>query len=414
MTRAFTIIEMLVVIGILAVLMGLTLGAIAGTKRSDKLLATEQLVAGFIRQARHTARTSGAPVVVVVDKTERRVQGISQVPVWVEDFDGSGGLSGTLGTAGATGQGYRIALPDDGPPSHQLANSERLGRSATRTDGFYLSCQVFPPQIAGAGVAGVAPVIVIGPDTERSTSLAGLALQVRREPVQEIPTADAQPGGSGQLPQLRTWEIFGWLGDGTDTPPEVSSIESADIPLDVTRDEPLLHPSVASQPRPNDIAGPLGGGRWIEVGLLFDGERLVLYRDGVRVGERRFSTPPAIQRGDETITIGALRIADASGNPIIYIADNVRFDNIRITRLTSGDPSPLPGDVVPDETYRIVAHPDGRVEVNQVEKLTASTTAAANAQDGILTFSGTFNTSAKATVTVSVDGRVSSALVPKP
>ena len=217
------------------------------------------------------------------------------------------------------------------------------------------------------------------------------------------------------MPQLRTWEIIGWLGDGTDTPPEVSSIEVADIPLDVTRNEPLLHPSVASYARPNDVAGPLGGGRWIEVGLLFDGERLVLYCDGVRVGERRFTTPPTIQRGSETITVGALRITDVSGNSLLYIADTgMRFDNVRIARLTSGDPAPLPGDVAPDVTYRIVAHPDGRVEVNHVAKLAASATAAANAQDGTLSFSGTFSASGKATVTVSVDGHVSSALVPNP
>src|ERR1043165_983999 len=96
---------MLVVLAIFAALMALTVGAIS-TKGSDKLLATEQLVADLVRQARHTARTSGTPVVVLVDKAARRIQGVSQVPVWSEDLDG-GGIAGPI-PAGFTGTGYQI------------------------------------------------------------------------------------------------------------------------------------------------------------------------------------------------------------------------------------------------------------------------------------------------------------------
>jgi len=416
MKRAFTIIEMLVVIGILAVLMGLTVGAISSTKRSDKLLATEHLVGDMVRQARHTARTSGAPVVVLIEKDPARVQGVSQIPIWTEDFD-STGLAGNV-PAGLTGKGFQINVATgDDPPEKILTANERLARRAGYADGFYISCHVLPPPITGG--PAVVPLIAIGtPDgvgvITRSASLGGLMLRAQSLPLQIVDGADGQNGGTGQQAALRTWEVVGWIGDGTDDPPEVSSIEIADRPADITRDEPILHVSVdtANLPlnlHPQDVAVPLTGGRWSELGLLFepskDSWRIILYRDGMRIAERKFTSAPVVRHDDETVIIGEVEII-AGGIPTTHTATSI-FDGIRIARLASADPTPLPADVVPDQDYRIIAHPDGRVEVHQAGADPWASPAAGND----LIFTGSFSKAAKATLTISVDGRVGGKLV---
>ena len=139
---------------------------------------------------------------------------------------------------------------------------------------------------------------------------------------------------------------------------------------------------------------------------------MVLYRDGIRIAERRFPTPPVLRHADESVMVGAGEIIDPYSGSGVFIPSNAAlFDGIVIARLATADPTPLPGGVAPLKPYRIVAHPDGRVEVNQVEKLSVTPDATTAAVSSDLIFTGKFNQAAQATLTVSVDGRVNGKLV---
>jgi hypothetical protein len=198
------------------------------------------------------------------------------------------------------------------------------------------------------------------------------------------------------MPRLTTWEIIGWVNVvGLPDPVEVSSIDPNDQPAGVDRDEEPLHDSVPDI----DVAWPMAGGRWEEIGLLFDapGMRLVLYRNGVRVGERRNLGSVSLADVDETILVGQFD----QGPGDVY-SNGAILDEIAVHRLAAAEPKRLPGDVKPQANYSITAHPDGRVEVDMG-------TAAANTP---MIFSGSFNQAAKASITVSIDGRVHGRITP--
>ncbi len=85
--KAFTLVEMLMVIGLLMLLLGLSIGAVMRTPVHDRLLGTEQLLSDMIRQTRHTARSTGAPVLLIISSAPRTISGVSQTPIWSEGFD---------------------------------------------------------------------------------------------------------------------------------------------------------------------------------------------------------------------------------------------------------------------------------------------------------------------------------------
>src|SRR5258708_7202903 len=106
---AFTLVEMMVVILIISILLALGIGAIMRKKATNRLLATEQLIADFVRQARHTARSSGAPVVLKIAPVDANdptlgwtVSGVSRQCIWSESWDDSSGGSAARPAAAST------------------------------------------------------------------------------------------------------------------------------------------------------------------------------------------------------------------------------------------------------------------------------------------------------------------------
>ncbi len=433
---AFTLIEMMVVICIIAIIAAITLGSIFGTRTVNRLLATEQLIGDLVRQARHTARSTGAPVVLRITRdapdaagnsSGATIAGVSRIPLWTEPFEGptvgspnaiplpSAPHLGVTGygwwTGGTAASGVAAATGPAGPPPFAALDRNQeitRGNSARRlSDGFYLACTVNPKQAAPN--ATPIPLLLVGDSADIATSLCGLILVPDTRAIQKV---------SGATANLASYEIVGWVRpQGALAPVEVSSLDSADIPTGVLRDEPLLHPSVSGETHPNDIAGPLAGGRWEELGLLYDGERLVLYRNGRRVGEKLLPTGSAsrLPTGGAQIHIGE------AGT---QTADATCFDDCRLYRLATDQLGRLPGQVVPNDDYQIVAHPDGRVEVNVAA---AAATAAgvgagaggttlpnavanANASTTIAVTIAMTNRVQHADITITVDGRVSSAL----
>ena len=246
--RGFTIIEMLVVIGILALLMGLTIGGIAAMRKTDKLLATEHLVSGLVRQARHTARTSGSPVILQITKSERRISGVTRVSLAQEGFEGaaSSRLDPTRSLTnppphGITGHGAEVeSLPTGGDtaPEMRLELPDKLIRQANHNEGFYLSCSVRPPLIA-AGGSQPSPILVVGNGDQIESAIGGIYLRRLQLAEQNV----TQTGQTPRQPLLVTWEIVGVVYNSSDpaTPYEVSSLDPQHCPAGIVRDEPPLH-----------------------------------------------------------------------------------------------------------------------------------------------------------------------------
>ena len=93
--RGFSLVELLIVLVIMASIAALVLFGLFRGKDTNRLLAAEHLLADAVRQARHAARSSGAPVELrltpVIDGTQvvgARLAGVSRTPIFHETFDG--------------------------------------------------------------------------------------------------------------------------------------------------------------------------------------------------------------------------------------------------------------------------------------------------------------------------------------
>lgn len=361
--RAFTLIEMLVVIGILMLLMGLTLGAM-NTRRTDKLVAAEQLVADMVRQGRHTARTSGAPVLLRIDQNERTIAGVMRTPAWGTTFDGGTSLGDNID--GYAGRGLMIETATDALLEPIVERQNRFGLPSTV--GFYLSCAVRPPTQGG----GYLPLVTVTRDDSMEESIGGLLMRAVNPRIQDYslgnPNAQMQedpnnPGVSVGAATIAQYELLGWLGDGTDEPLLVSNLDRATRPADLPDTTTESHITVPPDPLNPlsgwDFAQPLIGGQWMQVGLLFDGTQLILFHNGRRVGTTINITGSFTGSADEFVAVGTLTI---DSNP--YLAGSTVFDNIRVDRLARSRAVGLPVGVVPATDVRILCLPDGRVEVS--------------------------------------------------
>jgi prepilin-type N-terminal cleavage/methylation domain-containing protein len=424
-TRAFTLIELLVVLSILAMMAALTIGGILRSRTTNRLLATEHLVADCVRQARHTARSSGAPVLLKITRTKNpngvvnggQIAGVSRLCIWSESFDENTDIDPPPPppaahpeiTVGQSGHGRKVDQLH--PCTKVLTRQEQLVRGG-RTDGFYLACAVHPPPpptASSTSVDIIIPLLLIGADDKLDNSLGGILLQqVKR--TEQIAKPDPNRPDVKQdsvTAMLTSYEILGWIRPDKSKVIYVSSVDALDLPVGATRDEPVLHdPSGADK----DIAGPLEGERWVEIGMLFADQRLTLYRNGQRVGERsladpalNLSLPISLPPAASTVFVGQATLPNESDST--YSGFGVVLDDARLYRLGTDQLGQLPAGVIPDQDYRIVVHPDGRVEA-------VSNGVVANAANATtMTFTGPFtNTANRANVWVTIDGRVTSTL----
>jgi prepilin-type N-terminal cleavage/methylation domain-containing protein len=382
--HGFSLVELLVVLGIIAAMTGLVLGGLFRSRDGNRLLAAEQVLADAIRQARHTARSTAAPVELrltpVVNGSEvtgARLAGVSRTVLWSETFDkerdsNDDGVidEDDLGTAplpaaGEPANGVVLGRSGNGRQPSELhpIPVQILPRGATivragRSDGFYLSCSVRPPRIQGLTSQHV-PLVMIGPDDspDYEAGQCGLWLLPISHKLQD------GDGPRGEQAHIVSWELSGWVRDDSGQAVQVFAAAHQ------------LQTRIAREQWGNgnrEFSHPITGGEWVDAGLLYDGRQLALYLNGRRIAVRRDGVPARLLADCDHIHIGDRLVA---GTPPTIEYAAVAIDDVRLYRLGTADLSELPGNVVlvsalgaaPSATigWRILCQPDGRVEVHR-------------------------------------------------
>lgn len=425
---AFTLAEMMTVIAIIAIISTLVVGSIFTLRTSNRLLAAEHAVADAIRQARHSARSTGSPVALRLSPvrsvpdgpvTGGRITGVTRVCLYSNSFDRGHGPTDPGYGFGMSGTGRMV-----GPAAPWVPNEEAERDATLRPrDGLHLACAVRPPLAAHANSPKIVPLILWGKSDEVATSAIGIMLvrsdaNLGNDPAKGPKRITVQKLREGSV-KMMCWEVVGWAA-GKDGIVEISSFDH--VPEDIARDQPELPTGV------KDIAGPIGGDRWEEFGLLYDGDQLVLYRNGRRIAQRRTDVPERLVHADRII------VGQAMVDGALVYAQRSPIDDVRLFKLGSETVGALPQGVrlLPDPSlpqdlaveYRVLAHPDGRVELSAAygaDPTTATAvglnTAAESPVGGIF-LGGDFTRKQangpggrSAQLTVASDGRVASRLI---
>lgn len=472
--RAFSLIEMLAVIIIIMIIAGISLGSLMSFRRGTQLKIAEQLIVDFIRQAQHTARSSGAPVTLRLTSllnaegriTSGEISGVSHQLISTEAFEDdarwqnplNGKADGATSTAAASehlfsapghaGHGLRIEASDGNTAllwpkdAASLAwdfaatdRSKRMVRKGHQSDGFYLRASVRTPpvdevflfnnsdnpaRIDPTKECGYVPVVMVGAaeDPEIAHSLAGLMLRRHQRPFQAVDRVDAEGAHNGTLlaTPLTTWEAIGWVM-GEDGNAMVSSIDdSAFIAIANKAQKGKTPKPLLTTPWSDyaafftpadslrayfqsgtgsswhdpavDIAAPIGDGRWVELGLLFDGSELLLFVNGVPIARSSAAFQLPLEPAHDTVWVGVATLPSLGNDPYsqktVYSGAPALLDDVSVSRLGTDRPTRLPKGVRPcfsgdkkidannDVWYQITALPDGRVLLN--EKSTAGIT----------------------------------------
>ncbi|GDY12307.1 hypothetical protein LBMAG53_11850 [Planctomycetota bacterium] len=333
----FTLIEIIAVLGIAVTIMGIGVGVMMTLGQKDKLVVAEQLVADAVRQARHTARSTGGPVIVTLDKGSRLLYGASRTPIKTETFDrpnGGAPLGGAWNLNGRTGNGLRLGV--DVPAPVQLSAKEQLYRGG-KSDGFYIALDVRPPPATSVAVGDLAPLVLIADDTAHiNNSQVLLYLKCVKRRIQ----------GTPQPVDYLCWDLRGAIVDSSGNPTVISTID-------------------AQAGGGSDVADPIMGETWFEAGFLYDKKQLVLYRDSRTVAKT--AAPPELRSDkQDNLFLGKLVTPGnvSLGSDVTWTGAGTVVDNVRLYRLGTSVIGRLPPGIEITQDYQIVAHPDGQVEVN--------------------------------------------------
>ena len=398
LTHGFSLIELLVVLGILVILSSIGVAAFMNSGKVNRLVATEQLISAQVRQARYTARATGQAVLIYIDKDANTISGVSRIPMWQgtceapfvappipptpptiavptaddqppfdtvtnlprDKFLAANGRSGTgiCRTALAANSDVAAVTLFDPANATGLDRNRQLTRSSTKpSEGFALSCAVRPPRLTKS--IETQPLLVIGPDTDGDTtqSYAGIVLKASRlamyngstpPAVEPAPPNAMTPLTASQVnPDRLCWEIRGWvMPEGASTPVIISSI--ANSTTTGTQDQKFL-------------ADGDDGGRWEEVGLIYTGSALELYRDGNLVARLTIDVPARIagNKAVHRLFIGSAVVNGIAPAKVIH-SDTI-IDDIALFRLGTDQPTQFAPGVEATASTRLLVRPDGRM-----------------------------------------------------
>ncbi len=314
--HGFTLVELVVVLGILLVITSLGIGAFINTQRTNRLLGAANLVADLLRQARHTARTTGEPVLLrVVQEADGKeaIYGIARTPVVSTTFDEGPTVDGRRflnffsdpddelrfrSVTGMTGHGLTIHQPqqasvggllptavlfDPNSSTETGLRERRLTRQGGQTDGFVLRCCV---RITASANSGLIPLVVltsepVGPGQWPTLDQAAVALILTNHPVNFYTASGDVPrdntGGSPYAPANAPRVIRGLLGLVRDASapgqPGATTIVSAVEPTHAARAGRSITPASSTAltvvSAPEFTLSPFIGDGWHEIALVY-------------------------------------------------------------------------------------------------------------------------------------------------
>lgn len=426
--HGFTLVELLVVLGILVILSTIGVAAFISSGKVNRLAATEQLIGSQIRQARYTARATGQAVLIYIDKEARTVSGVSRTSMWQGSceapypitpavsptspfdqppFEANGGLDRLkyLAPNGHSGTGFcrresadaslsadpnkaaTVTFFEPGSTnfSDGLARNRQLTRSSSKpTEGFSLSCAVRPATITKTQQKQ--PLLLIGDgavDTHplTSASYAGILLKATALPMYPSGTVPTPAAGVTTLdpnPKRYCWDIIGWvMPQGSRQPFVISSLSNSTWDGGINDDDRFLRDGDA-------------GGRWEEIALVYTGTALALYRDGIEIAHRADDTNITILAGHgvtHRLYIGSANIDTGTTPPGVERIDpDTIIDDIALFRLGTDQPGHLAPGVFIDRNVRLRVVPSGMIYDEKLpgESLLTS------ANDLLLKFHGVF------------------------
>lgn len=368
--EGFTLIEMLTVLLVVGAMMAITIGVILNSQSATGLRGAEATIASLVRQARHTALSTGAPVQLRFNKDQNSVTGVTQQVVLADNFERNFDPSTRQPTTkrdiandpkpmpGLAGYGCN-AWHDSNEGNLTQNLRELRGDTNVRLmrkvgDGFYLSCWVRPPLARNAGsnyrceyyhlpsdpqsnhgdrgkTRGYLPLLLIG-DANPLTAFAGLTLELRELVVQVGPNGPVV---------THHWVPVGWAGGNSSDSNIIEYYPEADTTRGNSGRNRLAH--VTSTNR--NAINPIGGERWIQLGLLYDGENVKLYVDDAEAEAKPLS----------------LGVHDLAPNCHVGYAEHAGglkagpalIDSVRVLRLGSDNPIKLPANVLLETDYRV-------------------------------------------------------------
>jgi len=298
--RGFTLVELTVVIVIIAILAGIGFGAIVANRNQNQGKIAANLVADVIRQARHTALSSGAPVELHLHEDAGRwvIDGATQMPLWSEQFEGNDSTTRVDPIAGDhpgfAGQGRLVT---SGGTAIELDAAKGLLRDPD--DSLFLECAVYAKPMASPA------------------DIFALAVKDAAGNVLAIDLVPTHPGD----PERSRWRPAGHVFD-----------EDAGDMVGATDDRVTV-----------------ATGDWLRIGLLYSRGEFELFAGNEEVATGTATLPDDLA-GPFTVQIG-----DSGTAPGVV-------DNCRLYRLGASSRIPFPPQLTPEDEYRLRVLPDGSVE----------------------------------------------------
>jgi type II secretory pathway pseudopilin PulG len=418
----FSLMELLVVLGLIITLTAIGIGAFQNQQRTSRLAGSAALVGDVIRQARHTARMTGQPVFIEIVNangdapvgsgpvTSAAIAGVVRVPLLATGFESAGPLAtgsvtpdavaqdffGSFDAAdisglgsqtrawfrtayGRSGQGWQIQgqavtdraltwLPmDEGLPSGRRRLMPRPG------DGVELRVAVRVPATMSGDIFPLLAVTEPPSDPEvpprLDLAVAGLALVKRGTPLYagdrpiQLGAVTTTPvtGADVDIPHV---QVVGWVKNPSGT---VEVVKATNPGLD--------HLSAGW----HDVslllnAPPVSGSSTRQALILING-RLAGSADlppGLVSADQ--GTPTVVALGHGAVDNAwrsdmGLVIPPSPGTANILLDGTWLLDDLAITRLGRGEASRLPTGIEPQAPYRLLVLPDGTLRGDQEWKL---------------------------------------------